>query len=88
MVSDIAEYFFTEAERLDIDGQLDSACQYLVWSKQMFHRYGIMERRNTITKITEIDQRITLIKTRMRAIERQRNPPSDDDDEHVGEPSS
>jgi hypothetical protein len=88
MVSDIAEHFFTEAQRLsNNDGQLDSACQYLVWSKQMFRRYGIMERRSMTTKITEIDQRITLIKKRIRAIERQRNPPSDDDDddERAGE---
>jgi hypothetical protein len=79
MVSDIAEYFFTKAEHLEND-QPDSACQYLIWSKHMFRRYGMMENKNMTTKITEVDQRI-------KAIERRRKQ-EDDDDEHVGETCS
>jgi hypothetical protein len=81
MVSDIADYFFTEGERRDKAEALDSARQYFIWSKKMFIRYGLMERRNMNANIARVDQRI-------RDIERRLNPPSDDNDERVGEPSS
>jgi hypothetical protein len=81
MVSDIADYFFTEANRLYNATAFDSARQYFIWSKQMFRRYGIMEKTNMTTKIREIDQRI-------RAIEQRRNSQSDDENEHVSEPCS
>jgi hypothetical protein len=89
MVSDIADYFFTEAQRLDNDQHLDRAYQHYKWAERMYQRY---ERMGPIKKSTEIQA----IEQRIRDIEQRRNPyrnynDTDDDDDpdgHAGESCS
>jgi len=86
MVSNIADYLFTEAKRLDNDQYLDSAYQNYEWAKRMYQRY---ERMGPIRKTTDIQD----IEQRIRNIEQRRNPyrndnDDDDDNGHAGEPCS
>jgi hypothetical protein len=78
MVLDIANHFFTKARGLDNDPGLLSAKQHYKWSRIMYERYETMIGRNSNTKLSEIDQFISVVDQRLA----QRR---DSDDDGYGE---
>jgi hypothetical protein len=81
MVSNIADYFFTEAKRFDDNQHLDNACKHYDWAKRMYQRYETIESTRKTSEIRDIDQRLN-------DIERRRNPYMTDENDIVGETCS
>jgi hypothetical protein len=81
MLSNMADYFSTEAQRFDQNQHLNNALTYYQWAIRLYQRYGTMGSIKKTTEIRGIERRID-------DIVQPGDPQTNDENDNLGEACS